>query len=41
MINGEDRVVVGTLDLNQCMRLPEEITGMKPEVPDQILLYMI
>ncbi|KAF8400439.1 hypothetical protein HHK36_013737 [Tetracentron sinense] len=29
--NGEDRVVVGTLDLNQCIRLPDEITGKKPE----------
>ncbi|XP_062164794.1 GCN5-related N-acetyltransferase 7, chloroplastic isoform X2 [Alnus glutinosa] len=29
--NGEERVVVGTLDLNQCISLPEEITGMKPE----------
>ncbi|XP_034926828.1 GCN5-related N-acetyltransferase 7, chloroplastic isoform X2 [Populus alba] len=29
--NGEDRVVVGTLDVNQCMSLPDEITGMKPE----------
>ncbi|XP_015583294.1 uncharacterized protein LOC8270697 isoform X2 [Ricinus communis] len=29
--NGEDRVVVGTLDLNQCLRLPDEITGKKPE----------
>ncbi|GMY35496.1 FkbH domain containing protein [Fagus crenata] len=29
--NGEERVVVGTLDLNQCLRLPDEITGMKPE----------
>ncbi|KAL6331718.1 hypothetical protein AAG906_016714 [Vitis piasezkii] len=29
--NGEDRVVVGTLDLNQCVRLPDEITGMKPQ----------
>ncbi|PON56033.1 FkbH domain containing protein [Parasponia andersonii] len=28
---GEDRVVVGTLDLNQCVRLPDEITGKKPE----------
>ncbi|KAI5675580.1 hypothetical protein M9H77_06530 [Catharanthus roseus] len=28
---GESRVVVGTLDLNQCIRLPEEITGMKPK----------
>ncbi|GMI94700.1 GCN5-related N-acetyltransferase 7 [Hibiscus trionum] len=29
--NGEDRVVVGTLDLNQCLWLPEEISGTKPE----------
>ncbi|XP_034699011.1 uncharacterized protein LOC117924495 [Vitis riparia] len=29
--NGEDRVVVGTLDLNQCVSLPDEITGMKPQ----------
>ncbi|XP_059636119.1 GCN5-related N-acetyltransferase 7, chloroplastic isoform X2 [Cornus florida] len=29
--NGEDRVVVGTLDLNQCLRLPDEIIGMKPK----------
>ncbi|KAJ4961232.1 hypothetical protein NE237_021142 [Protea cynaroides] len=28
---GEDRVVVGSLDLNQCLRLPDEITGKKPE----------
>lgn len=28
---GEDRVVVGTLDLNQCIRLPDEITGSKPK----------
>ncbi|XP_010265288.1 PREDICTED: uncharacterized protein LOC104603058 isoform X1 [Nelumbo nucifera] len=28
---GENRIVVGTLDLNQCLRLPEEITGKKPE----------
>ncbi|XP_016501830.2 GCN5-related N-acetyltransferase 7, chloroplastic-like [Nicotiana tabacum] len=24
-------VVVGTLDINQCIRLPDEITGMKPK----------
>ncbi|KAB1204180.1 hypothetical protein CJ030_MR8G028261 [Morella rubra] len=36
--NGEDRVVVGTLDLNQCLRLPDEITGLRPEVFDQILV---
>ncbi|XP_023531978.1 uncharacterized protein LOC111794081 isoform X1 [Cucurbita pepo subsp. pepo] len=29
--DGEDRVVVGSLDLNQCIRLPDEIAGMKPE----------
>ncbi|GFQ01410.1 hypothetical protein PHJA_002284900 [Phtheirospermum japonicum] len=29
--SGEDRVVVGTLDLNQCISLPDEITGMKPK----------
>ncbi|KAF9680602.1 hypothetical protein SADUNF_Sadunf06G0138800 [Salix dunnii] len=29
--NGEDRVVVGTLDVNQCTNLPDEITGKKPE----------
>ncbi|CAK9174863.1 unnamed protein product [Ilex paraguariensis] len=29
--DGEDHVVIGTLDLNQCLRLPDEITGMKPK----------
>ncbi|KAM1196169.1 hypothetical protein ACFX13_023131 [Malus domestica] len=29
--DGEDRVVVGTLDLNQCVSLPDEISGIKPE----------
>lgn len=29
--DGEDRVVVGTLDLNQCLLLPDEIAGKKPE----------
>ncbi|KAL6012266.1 GCN5-related N-acetyltransferase 7, chloroplastic [Asimina triloba] len=29
--NGEDRVVVGSLDINQCRRLADEITGMRPE----------
>nr|XP_043622766.1 uncharacterized protein LOC122594366 [Erigeron canadensis] len=28
--DGEDRVVVGTLNLNRCISLPNEITGMKP-----------
>ncbi|CAI9098649.1 OLC1v1035331C1 [Oldenlandia corymbosa var. corymbosa] len=27
----EERVVVGTLDINQCIRLPDEIAGMKPK----------
>ncbi|XP_010913599.1 GCN5-related N-acetyltransferase 7, chloroplastic isoform X4 [Elaeis guineensis] len=30
--NGEERVVVGTLDLNQCLRLTDELTGKRPEV---------
>lgn len=30
-------MVVGTLDLNQCYRLPDEITGKKPEVIYEIL----
>lgn len=29
--DGEHRVVVGTLDISQCMKLPDEITGMKPQ----------
>lgn len=29
--NGEDRVVVGTLDLNQCVSLPDEIAGSRPK----------
>ncbi|KAJ7955720.1 Acyl-CoA N-acyltransferase protein [Quillaja saponaria] len=29
--NGEDRSVIGTLDLNQCSSLPDEIAGTKPE----------
>ncbi|KAF5802700.1 putative transcription regulator GNAT family [Helianthus annuus] len=29
--DGENRVVVGTLDLNQCLSLPNEITGMRPK----------
>ncbi|KAI3996593.1 hypothetical protein MKX01_009425 [Papaver californicum] len=29
--NGEDRVVIGTLDINQCVRLPDEITGKRPQ----------
>ncbi|XP_075514550.1 GCN5-related N-acetyltransferase 7, chloroplastic [Primulina tabacum] len=30
-LNEEDRVVVGTLDLNQCVSLPHELVGMKPK----------
>ncbi|KAK9097972.1 hypothetical protein Syun_025017 [Stephania yunnanensis] len=30
--NGEEQVVIGTLDLNQCLKLPDEITGKRPEV---------
>ncbi|PKA67051.1 hypothetical protein AXF42_Ash004542 [Apostasia shenzhenica] len=29
--DGKDRVVVGTLDVNQCLRLADELTGKKPE----------
>ncbi|EYU37112.1 hypothetical protein ABFS82_10G130900 [Erythranthe guttata] len=29
--NGADRVVVGTLDLNQCLSLPDEMIGTKPK----------
>ncbi|XP_010687701.2 uncharacterized protein LOC104901787 isoform X1 [Beta vulgaris subsp. vulgaris] len=29
--DGGFRVVVGTLDLNQCLRLPDEVTGMRPQ----------
>ncbi|KAJ1267979.1 hypothetical protein BS78_07G100900 [Paspalum vaginatum] len=30
--DGEERVVVGTLDLNQCLWLPDELTGKRPGV---------
>ncbi|XP_026658258.1 uncharacterized protein LOC103701680 isoform X3 [Phoenix dactylifera] len=30
--NGEERVVVGTLDLNQCLGLTDELTGKRPKV---------
>lgn len=30
--NGEEQVVVGTLDLNQCLRMTDELTGKRPEV---------
>lgn len=32
-------MVVGTLDLNQCVSLPDEITGIKPEVFHLIILF--
>lgn len=28
----ENRVVIGSLDLNQCISLPDEIIGTKPKV---------
>ncbi|XP_078171549.1 acyl-CoA N-acyltransferases (NAT) superfamily protein isoform X2 [Carex rostrata] len=31
--DGKERVVVGTLDLNQCLWLPDELTGRRPEGP--------
>ncbi|PVH34369.1 hypothetical protein PAHAL_8G207400 [Panicum hallii] len=30
--DGEERVVVGSLDLNQCLWLPDELTGKRPGV---------
>ncbi|KAL6659182.1 hypothetical protein ACP70R_003222 [Stipagrostis hirtigluma subsp. patula] len=30
--DGEERVVVGSLDLNQCLWLPDELTGQRPGV---------
>ncbi|CAL5011504.1 unnamed protein product [Urochloa decumbens] len=30
--DGEERVVVGSLDLNKCLWLPDELTGMRPGV---------
>nr|CAB3482609.1 unnamed protein product [Digitaria exilis] len=30
--DGEERVVVGTLDINQCLWLPDELTGKRPGV---------
>ncbi|EXB28908.1 hypothetical protein L484_012667 [Morus notabilis] len=35
--NGEDRVVVGTLDVNQCIRLLDEIVGKKPQELERLL----
>lgn len=32
MEDGEERVVVGSLDLNQCLWLPDELTGKRPGV---------
>ncbi|KAE9601694.1 hypothetical protein Lal_00040508 [Lupinus albus] len=29
--NGEERIIVGSLDLNQCLSLADEIAGTKPE----------
>jgi len=30
--DGGHRVVVGSVDLSQCLRLPDEIIGIKPQV---------
>jgi len=30
--DGENRVVVGTLDLNQCHSLADELIGKRPQV---------
>ncbi|CAM0910481.1 unnamed protein product [Alopecurus aequalis] len=30
--DGEERIVVGSLDLNQCLWLPDELTGKRPGV---------
>lgn len=30
--DGKEHVVVGTLDVNWCLQLPDELTGIKPEV---------
>ncbi|XP_066330181.1 GCN5-related N-acetyltransferase 7, chloroplastic-like isoform X1 [Miscanthus floridulus] len=34
--DGEERVVVGSLDLNQCLWLPDELTGKRPGVNEDI-----
>ncbi|KAJ4792029.1 Acyl-CoA N-acyltransferases (NAT) superfamily protein [Rhynchospora pubera] len=36
--DGKERVVVGTLDLNQCLWLPDELTGRRPEVSGSNLM---
>lgn len=33
--------MVGTLDLNQCIHLPDEITGMKPQVESHYYLQIV
>lgn len=33
--DGEERIVVGSLDLNQCLWLPDELTGKRPGVSFQ------
>ncbi|KAJ3693362.1 hypothetical protein LUZ60_008842 [Juncus effusus] len=38
--DGEERVVVGTLDLNQCLWLPDEIVGKRPEVEGSNRAYI-
>ncbi|KAG6531660.1 uncharacterized protein LOC122052771 [Zingiber officinale] len=36
--NGEERIVVATLDVNQCIKLADELTGKRPEVPGASLM---
>ncbi|WOL19042.1 hypothetical protein Cni_G27839 [Canna indica] len=36
--NGEVRVVVATLDINQCLKMADELTGKRPEAPGAGLL---
>lgn len=40
--DGDERIVVGSLDLNQCLWLPDELTGKKPGVnePNHTRAYL-
>jgi hypothetical protein len=39
--DGEERIVVGSLDLNQCLWLPDELTGKRPGVRLTILFCLL
>jgi hypothetical protein len=39
--DGEERIVVGSLDLNQCLWLPDELTGKRPGVRLLILFCLL